>query len=91
MKRTNQTALLVYLLSLSPLAHAYAGPGAGLSAIGSIAAFIGACLLVVIGFVWFPTKRLLNRKKANKADTAEQSNTAEDQAAAKETAEQADQ
>lgn len=47
------------------LAHAYVGPGAGLSAIGSVLALIGATLLLIVGFVWYPLKRLLKRRKGN--------------------------
>ena len=48
----------------SPSALAYIGPGAGLSAIGSVLALIGATLLLIVGFVWYPFKRLLRRRKA---------------------------
>lgn len=42
-------------------AHAYIGPGAGLSAIGSLVSVVSALLLAVAGFVWYPLKRLLRR------------------------------
>ena len=44
-------------------ALAYVGPGAGLSAIGTLVAVIGAVLLAIIGFVWYPVKRLLKARK----------------------------
>lgn len=44
------------------LLHAYVGPGVGLSAIGSVLAFIGAVFLLIAGFLWYPIKRLLKRK-----------------------------
>lgn len=66
MKRTYQALFLVFLLTQNSFAHAYVGPGAGLSALGTVAAFIGACLLIIVGFVWYPIKRLLKRcKKKN--------------------------
>lgn len=50
---------------LSPnLAFAYVGPGAGLSAIGTVLALVGAILLGIVGFVWYPVKRLLHRKRS---------------------------
>ena len=49
------------------LSHAYVGPGAGLSAIGSVLALIGATLLLIVGFVWYPIKRLLKRRKASQS------------------------
>lgn len=53
-------------------AMAYVGPGAGLSAIGTLIAVIGAVLLAIVGFVWYPIKRLLKARKAPDApDTPE--------------------
>ena len=53
-------------LSLPSTALAYIGPGAGLGAIGTVIAIIGAALLLIVGFVWYPAKRLLRRcKNAN--------------------------
>lgn len=53
---------LTSALTLIPLpALAYIGPGAGLSAIGSILAFLGVIALMILGFVWYPLKRLFRR------------------------------
>lgn len=41
-------------------AMAYVGPGAGLSAIGSILAFLGSIALLIVGFVWYPIKRIVS-------------------------------
>lgn len=62
------TTLFVAIVLPSP-AFAYIGPGAGLSAIGTVVAVIGAFFLLIVGFVWYPVKRVLRRRKAN-ADTA---------------------
>lgn len=43
--------------------HAYIGPGAGLGAIGTLIAFVGAVLFALVGFVWYPVKRLLRKKQ----------------------------
>lgn len=48
---------------------AYVGPGAGLTAIGAALAFVGAILLAVVGFIWYPVKRLL-RARSRKASGA---------------------
>ena len=70
---------ILRLLALSVLvmntttAIAYVGPGAGLSAIGSVLALLGAALLLIVGFVWYPVKRML-RKKKNKAEETTQQN-----------------
>ena len=62
MFRTLLPALL--LIAAATPAAAYIGPGAGLGAIGTVIAVIGAVLLMIVGFVWYPVKRLLKRRKA---------------------------
>jgi len=58
--------MMVVTTLLAPcLAHAYVGPGAGLSAIGSLLALVGATLLLIVGFVWYPIKRLLKQRRGN--------------------------
>jgi hypothetical protein len=56
------TAIFAGLVFSTP-ALAYIGPGAGLSAIGSVLALLGAVLLMILGFVWYPVKRILARRK----------------------------
>jgi hypothetical protein len=46
---------------LPEAALAYVGPGAGLTAIGTVLALLGAVGLALVGFVWYPLKRLLRR------------------------------
>lgn len=41
------------------VALAYGGPGSGLSAIGSLLSVLAALAFAVVGFVWYPIKRLL--------------------------------
>lgn len=66
--RTTVLAAATVLPGLAPdAAAAYVGPGAGLSALGSILAFVGVVLLLVVGFVWYPVKRLLRRMKERRA------------------------
>lgn len=45
-------------------AYAYVGPGLGLSVIGTILALITGFFLAVAGFVWYPVKRLLRKRRA---------------------------
>ena len=60
--------ILFMLLLLFPIsANAYIGPGAGLGAIGSAIALLGALILLIVGFIWYPLKRLLRRRKAKNA------------------------
>lgn len=37
---------------------AYLGPGGALSAIGSFLALLAAAILALLGFVWYPLRRL---------------------------------
>lgn len=55
--------LATCLFAFTSLAQAYVGPGAGLSAIGSIIAFLAAIVLMVVGFLWYPIKRFIKGKK----------------------------
>ena len=55
-------AAVIAICAASP-ALAYIGPGAGIGAIGTVVAVIGAILLMIVGFVWYPVKRLLKRRK----------------------------
>jgi len=73
MNRKTQIAVLtLVLINVSPnLAYAYIGPGAGISVIGTVIALIGAILLAIFGFIWYPIKRLrAKNKKARKVDEA---------------------
>ena len=66
MKPNRLSVWLVVLVASGALpnqALAYIGPGAGLSAIGTLVAVIGAFFLLLVGFVWYPVKRLLNGRK----------------------------
>lgn len=67
--RTLQTCLSGMTLALlaTPVL-AYAGPGAGLSMIGSLVALVGALLAALFGFVWFPVKRMLRNRRARQAE-----------------------
>lgn len=46
------------LLAAPQAAEAYIGPGAGITVIGTVVALFGAVLLAIVGFVWYPLKRL---------------------------------
>ncbi len=64
-------ALVAVVCLTSTPAAAYMGPGAGLTAIGTVLAVIAALLLALVGFVWYPLKRILRIGRGNKAATAE--------------------
>ena len=56
-------AILALSLVLPSTALAYIGPGAGISAIGTALALVAAVLLAIVGFVWYPVKRLLASRR----------------------------
>lgn len=63
--------LLAAALFLLPApALAYIGPGAGLSAIGTVLALLAAVVLAVFGFVWYPVKRLVGKRQKSKTQAA---------------------
>lgn len=64
---------LIMALACSP-AHAYLGPGGAVSSIGALLALVGAVLLAIIGFVWFPIKRMLAGKQRSNEDDNEDDN-----------------
>jgi hypothetical protein len=63
MNRHALVSMLVAASLLTQPALAYVGPGAGVTAIGTVLALIGAAFLAVVGFVWYPLKRLLARRR----------------------------
>ena len=67
-------AVMVLGTIVADPAFAYIGPGSGLTLIGSVLAVIAVIFLSIVGFIWYPVRRLLRNKKARKAD-AEQALT----------------
>jgi len=61
-------------------AFAYVGPGAGITAIGSVLALVAGVVLAIVGFIWYPIKRFITRFKSGKAagDDLAEKNTAEE-------------
>ncbi|NOD95228.1 hypothetical protein GS636_20720 [Ruegeria sp. HKCCD4884] len=51
------------LLLLASPAHAYIGPGAGLGALFTLIAIILGAVLLIVGFLWYPIKRALRKRK----------------------------
>lgn len=61
-------ALFVTITSPS-VALAYIGPGLGLAGLGAALSLVGAVLLGVVGFIWYPVKRLLRVRRARREMT----------------------
>lgn len=69
MRRNTTWCLLLAGVGISLIsspAWAYVGPGAGLTALGSLVALIGAIGLALVGFIWYPVKRLRRKFKTGK-------------------------
>ena len=63
--------LIVALTFVVPApAYAYIGPGAGLGAIAVTVALLLGVLLLIVGLVWYPLKRLLKRGKNSAEDSS---------------------
>lgn len=65
------TMVVTCLMIVERDAYAYIGPGVGMTAIGTVVAFIGAILFAIVGFVWYPIKRLIGMVKHKNADQRE--------------------
>jgi hypothetical protein len=69
------TALAV--AAFPAMAFAYVGPGAGITAIGSVLALLLGVVLAIVGFIWYPLKRFI-RSRTGKHEAE---NTADEPAA----------
>lgn len=65
--RPASLGLVVFVCLCAP-ASAYVGPGAGLSAIGSLLALLGAIGLAIVGFIWYPVKRLIRALRSKRQE-----------------------
>ncbi len=54
--------IFIFIVGLPQTASAYVGPGSGLSAIGAFLALLAGIVITIIGFVWYPLKRLFGKK-----------------------------
>lgn len=60
-----------FILLFSSPALSYVGPGAGLSVIGTVLALMAASALAIVGFVWYPVKRLRQKKRGARNSAAQ--------------------
>ena len=59
MKRYFACLIGLFCLAYSPLALAYIGPGLGTGAIAAVLGTFLGLLMLVVGVVWYPIKRLI--------------------------------
>jgi membrane protein implicated in regulation of membrane protease activity len=57
-------AVVLFTFLLPGMAHAYVGPGAGLGVVTVTLAFVLGVFLLLVGFVWYPLKRIVRRLKS---------------------------
>ncbi|MFC1997551.1 hypothetical protein ACFLXI_08110, partial [Chloroflexota bacterium] len=64
-KIINQTFIssTIWVVSFPAIIFAYIGPGSGLSAIGAFLACLAGIVVTILGFLWYPIKRLLGKEK----------------------------
>lgn len=64
-------AVLLAAIATTPSpAEAYMGPGGTLSGLGTLLALIGAVFVAIAGFLWYPIKRLIKKRKAGQPAAA---------------------
>ena len=63
MSKLSSSAVAVLLLTLTSPVYAYLGPGGVVSGLGSFLALVAAVLVAIVGFLWFPIKRLIKRRR----------------------------
>ena len=56
MSNENET---VIFFAVTSVLLGYIGPGTGLTAIGAALALLTCIFLMIVGFIWYPIKRLL--------------------------------
>lgn len=62
MKRSQWLTLFLGLSNTSAVL-AYIGPGAGISALGTALVFVLVIILLLVGFLWYPVKKLMSKNK----------------------------
>lgn len=55
-------AMVQVIIATLYMVLAYIGPGSGLSAIGAFLACFMGILVAILGFLWYPIKRLLGNR-----------------------------
>ena len=64
MAKLSSSVVAVLLLTLTSPVNAYLGPGGVVSGLGSFLALVAAVLVAIVGFLWFPIKRLIKRRRS---------------------------
>ena len=60
----------VLSLTFAQVAHAYIGPGLGLSQIGIALSAVGVLLFFLSTAIWYPFKRMLRRRRTKRTEAS---------------------
>lgn len=55
--------VLLLVIFIQQPAMAYVGPGTGIAALGAFLAIVAGVIAAIFGFLWYPIKRLLRKRK----------------------------
>lgn len=58
--------LAILLLTYSSVASAYIGPGLGAGAVTVVLGIVSGLLMLIVGIVWYPLKKLIRRFRSKK-------------------------
>lgn len=58
--------LMFGCLTYAPLASAYVGPGLGVGAVASVLGVVSGLMMLVVGVVWYPLKKIFRYLKLKK-------------------------
>jgi Kef-type K+ transport system membrane component KefB len=61
----------IYIFIALP-AFAYGGPGSIVSGVGALLAVGGVIILAILGFIWYPVKRVLQTFKSDEKEGQEE-------------------
>ena len=74
----NYLIITFLILALPTLSLAYVGPGAGITFLGALWAVITAIVLAIGGFLVWPIRAFIRRRKLNKQDKTVNNNSTKD-------------
>ena len=55
--------VLLLVIFVQQPAMAYVGPGTGIAALGALLAIIVGVIAALFGFLWYPMKRMMKKRK----------------------------
>lgn len=65
-----------FVLAITPIqAYAYIGPGMGLGAAATVLGLFVAFILLLVGLIWLPIRRMLRQRKQKQQSKSNPTNT----------------